>query len=96
MQSVCGLKQPKQKKCKACRNEFVPTRPMQKVCCGDCAISLGNLKKAKRERTQAAQERKETKVKLEKLKSRSDWAKEAQTAFNRWVRLRDADKLRKK
>lgn len=65
---------------------------MQKVCCGDCAISLGNLKKAKRERTQAAQERKETKVKLEKLKSRSDWAKEAQTAFNRWVRLRDADK----
>lgn len=96
LQSVCGLKQPKQKKCKACRNEFVPTRPMQKVCCGDCAISLGNLKKAKRERTQAAQERKETKVKLEKLKSRSDWAKEAQTAFNRWVRLRDADKLRKK
>lgn len=51
LQSVCGLKQPKQKKCKACRNEFVPTRPMQKVCCGDCAISLGNLKKAKRERT---------------------------------------------
>ncbi len=96
LQSGCGLKQPKQKKCKACRNEFVPTRPMQKVCCGDCAISLGNLKKAKRERTQAAQERKETKVKLEKLKSRSDWAKEAQTAFNRWVRLRDADKLRKK
>ena len=92
LQSGRGLKQPKQKKCKACRNEFVPTRPMQKVCCGDCAISLGNLKKAKRERTQAAQERKETKVKLEKRKSRSDWAKEAQTAFNRWVRLRDADK----
>jgi hypothetical protein len=91
-QSGRGLKQPKQKKCNACRAEFTPTRPMQKVCCGDCAISLGNLKKAKRERTQAAQERKETKVKLEKLKSRSDWAKEAQTAFNRWVRLRDADK----
>lgn len=90
LQSGLGLKQPKQKTCKACRAEFTPMRPMQKVCCGDCAISLGNLKKAKRERTQAAQERKETKVKLEKLKSRSDWAKEAQTAFNRWVRLRDA------
>ena len=92
LQSGCGLKQPKQKKCKACRNEFVPTRPMQKVCCGDCAISLGNLKKAKRERNQASQDRKETKVKLEKYKKRGDYIKEAQAAFNRYIRLRDAGK----
>ena len=91
-QSGRGSKQPKHKKCKVCRTEFVPTRPMQKVCCGDCAISLGNLKKAKRERAAAAQDRKDTRAKLEALKSRADWAKEAQAAFNRWVRLRDAEK----
>ena len=86
----------KVKRCKVCRNEFVPTKPMQTVCGQQCALSLASVIKAKRERTQVAQDRKETKAKLEKLKSRSDWAKEAQTAFNRWVRLRDADKLRKK
>ena len=82
----------KVKRCKVCRNEFVPTKPMQTVCGLQCALSLASVIKAKRERTQIAQDRKETKAKLEKLKSRSDWAKEAQTAFNRWVRLRDADK----
>lgn len=65
---------------------------MQCVCGLSCALSLASTAKAKRERTQASQERKETKAKLEALKSRSNWAKEAQAAFNRWVRLRDADK----
>ena len=86
----------KAKRCKVCRTDFTPSKPMQCVCGLKCALSLASLAKAKRERTQVAQDRKETKAKLEKLKSRSDWAKEAQTAFNRWVRLRDADKLRKK
>lgn len=82
----------KQKKCKVCRTAFTPTKPMQRVCGLQCALSLASAAKAKRERSQASQERKETKAKLEKLKSRADWAKEAQAAFNRWVKLRDADK----
>lgn len=32
-----------------------------------------------------------TKQKLAKLKSKAQWAKEAQTEFNRFIRLRDAD-----
>ena len=90
LQSGCGLKQPKQKKCKACRNEFVPTRPMQKVCCGDCAISLGNLKKAKRERKAVADDKKATREKLDAMKSKGRLVAEAQVAFNRYIRLRDA------
>jgi hypothetical protein len=82
----------KPKRCKVCRTTFTPTKPMQCVCGLQCALSLASIAKAKRERTQASQDRKETKANLEKLKSRADWAKEAQTAFNRWVRMRDADK----
>ena len=79
----------KVKRCKVCRNEFVPTKPMQTVCGLQCALSLASIAKAKRERTQASQDRKETKAKLEKLKTKAQWAKEAQSAVNRYVRLRD-------
>lgn len=79
----------KKKKCKVCRSEFEPTKPMAVVCSMDCAISLGNLKKAKRERAKASQERKEKKEKLEKRKTRQEWEREAQSEFNKYIRLRD-------
>lgn len=80
------------KKCKVCRAEFTPTKPMQSVCTTACALSMVAAKKAKAAISAKTAERKETKAKLEKLKSRADWAREAQAAFNRWVRLRDAGK----
>jgi len=42
--------------------------------------------------SRATQERRETKAKLEKLKTRGDYMKEAQVEFNKYVRLRDAGK----
>ena len=86
------MKQPKPRKCKSCRTEFVPTKPMQTVCGLSCALSLASVAKAKRERAAATQDRKETKAKLEKLKTRGEWIAEAQAAFNRYIRLRDAGK----
>lgn len=82
----------KLKKCKVCRSEFTPTKPIQTVCGLQCALSLVSLIKAKRERQQASNDRKETKAKLERLKSRAEWAKEAQIEVNRYVRLRDMNK----
>lgn len=82
----------KKKKCKVCRSEFTPNKPMQSVCSVECALSLASLKKAKRERAKVIQDRKETKEKLEKLKTHGDWIKEAQIEFNRYIRLRDAGK----
>lgn len=38
------------------------------------------------------EERKKDAIKRDKLKSRSDWMKDAQTAFNRFIRERDKDK----
>lgn len=74
----------KQKTCKVCKTKFDPIKRMQSVCSPNCAMSLVSLKKAKRDRA-------ETKEKLEKLKTRADIAKEAQSEFNKFIRLRDKD-----
>lgn len=39
---------------------------------------------------QAKQRRKSTREARERIKSRADWLREAQAAFNRYIRLRDA------
>lgn len=65
---------------------------MHKVCSVDCAVSLASMKKAKRERAAASADRKETKARLEKLKSKGQYIKDAQDEFNRYVRLRDMGK----
>lgn len=78
----------KRKTCKHCRGKLEPERPGQIVhteCAADYAIAL-NAKKA---RAKAKEVRKADRVRKEKLKSRSDWAKEAQSAFNRFIRMRD-------
>jgi hypothetical protein len=92
LQSEKELKKPKQRKCKVCRSEFVPNKPMQSVCSPACALSLVATKKAKAAITAKTKERKETKEKLERLKTRGDWIKDAQVAFNRYVRFRDIGK----
>lgn len=82
----------KTKKCKVCGSEFTPSKPMQKVCSLACALSIASLEKAKRERTALAADKKLTREKLDAMKTRSDWAKEAQAEVNKYVRLRDMGK----
>lgn len=82
-------KTPKPKVCRVCRSSFVPIMPMA-TCCGPlCALSFAKSKRAKAEKVAAVKERRETKVKLDKLKSKSAWAREAQMVVNKYVRLRD-------
>lgn len=82
----------KNKVCKVCKSAFHPNKPRQAVCGVDCSIALGE----KRKRLKQAKERRETasadRVKREKLKTKSDWTKEAQIEFNKYVRVRDAGK----
>ena len=80
----------REKKCKAdaCSTTFVPKRPMQVVCSPKCAIEYGEQRRRKKlER----QRRQETRAAREGLKGYSDLAKEAQTAFNAYIRFRDRD-----
>ncbi|QJC78945.1 recombination protein NinG [Pseudomonas umsongensis] len=85
-------KAPNLKKCRveSCRASFVPARLGQAVCSPTCAIldAPKNLEKARKALDQF--ERKEIKVRKERLKSRADYLKDTQIAFNAWVRARDA------
>lgn len=83
----------KPKKCRvaACGATFVPSRMGQAVCSPACAIIDGPRHAPKARKALADIERKDIKVRKEKLKSRADHAKDTQQAFNEWVRLRDSD-----
>lgn len=71
------------KTCPSCREKFVPIRPLQVVCLNhQCLLDHVKSIKAKRER-------KETKERKAKLKTRRDWLREAQAAFNKFIRVRD-------
>jgi hypothetical protein len=72
----------RERKCAACTERFKPQRPMQKVCSPLCAATQG------RKETQK-QDRAETRERKQALKTRSDWLKDAQVAFNAYVRARD-------
>ena len=73
---------PKPKKCRICKTEYQPFQTTQKVCSPTCALEL--VKQDNKKKFD-----KETKRLKEKIKTRSDWLKEAQQAFNEFVRLRD-------
>lgn len=84
----------RRKRCPTCRVMFTPARASQAVCGEiECAIAHGQSEKgqASARKALAQVERREIKVRKEKLKSRADHLREAQAVFNEWVRLRDAD-----
>ena len=79
------------KTCKVCRAEFTPRMPLATVCSLDCAKSLAVSVRGKLEKVAAVKAKKADKIKREALKTRAQWASEAQSAVNLFIRLRDAD-----
>lgn len=71
------------KTCKGCQQKFMPERPLQAACSVACAYIVGRANGIKRRKEIYRADKK-------KLKTRSDWMREAQQSFNRWVRLRDS------
>jgi len=84
-------KQPKPKKCKnpACGISFPPQRLGQAVCSPKCGLAIKDVNQAKARKSLAQVERRDIKVRKEKLKSRGEHMREAQQAFNEYVRTRD-------
>jgi len=72
----------KQKKCKQCGVKFTPAKPLQSRCSIECAIEAAKVSRTKKDRA-------ELRTANERLKSRGDWAREAQAAFNAFIRARD-------
>jgi hypothetical protein len=85
-------KAPKPKKCKnpACGISFPPQRLGQAVCSPKCALAMAPANAEKARKAIAQIGRREIKVRKEKLKTRADHLREAQTAVNEYVRLRDS------
>jgi hypothetical protein len=77
-------------KCKACSTLYVKTRPLQSVCSIPCSLKIAREKTQKTIKEKDRQDKKAVREKLEKLKTRKEWADEAQVVVNKYVRLRDA------
>jgi hypothetical protein len=80
------------KKCKVCKTPFTPVRPLQKVCGWECAKKQVEIDAAKKRAKDAAKDRKETREKLDAMRTKPQLVKLAQTAFNAFIRARDAGK----
>ena len=80
----------KPRKCRVCKSDFQPVRCLQQTCSFDCEVKLGLIhaerSKAKREKAERIAEIASTKILREKLKTKRDWMKEAQAAFNAYRR----------
>ena len=74
----------KPRRCKICQIVFTPARQLQGVCGYDCAKAYTNKLKENKARQ-------EKKILKEKLKTLSEYEADAKKAFQKWVRLRDAD-----
>lgn len=90
---MLSTKQPRPKKCKnpVCAAKFTPSRLGQVVCSPACGLAIKGVHQDKARKAIADRERKDLQVRRQKLKSRADYVREAQTVFNQWVRLRDAE-----
>jgi hypothetical protein len=85
---------PRRKRCPECRVMFVPSISSQAVCGEiECAIAHGKSEKGQTKARKALADvgRKELRAAKERVKSKGQYMREAQAAFNAWVRLRDAE-----
>lgn len=73
----------KTKKCKVCPERFEVFNSLQFVCSVNCALVYAKKETEKNRKA-------ETKAAKEKLKTNSQWIKEAQVEFNKFIRLRDS------
>src|SRR3990167_243474 len=85
-------KPPRPKTCRnpACAAKFTPQRLGQAVCSPKCGLAIKDVNKDKARKAIDQVERKQIRAAKERVKSRGDYAKEAQVAINRYVRLRDS------
>lgn len=77
-------KGPRKRKCAVCKEQFEPRSMTHKACKPECAALHA-------EAVRKAQERKVDRERRSALKTRQDWLREAQAAFNAFIRARDHD-----
>lgn len=73
----------------ACGSRFEPQRLGQKVCSPACAIAVAPANHDRARKAIAQRERREIRVRKKAIKGRGEYLKEAQAAFNAYIRERD-------
>lgn len=81
----------KQKKCPICKTKWQPFSSMEKVCSIPCALEHAKRRREKAESKSEKAFRAETRRLKEAIKPKGKWLKEAQAAFNKFIRLRDKE-----
>lgn len=82
----------KPKTCKQCGAVFMPSNSTQKACSVPCALAMVSRANERKAAKAQAIERKEVKQKLDAMRTKPQLVKLAQTAFNAFIRARDAGK----
>jgi len=78
------------RKCRICHQAFTPVRSIQPTCgLFACLVAYAERVAERSANARKAEERKVDKARREKLKTRSDWLRDAQAAFNAYIRERD-------
>lgn len=75
-----------------CGFKFTPARPLQIMCGMSCAQNHAEWLSAKKAAVALKEDKKETRAKLEAMKTKPQLTKEVEGAMNKFVRLRDVDK----
>lgn len=78
--------------CKVCGGKYQKRNMGHVACSVECSITWARRKAQKTVEAKAREARREIRERKEKIKTRSDWIREAQVEFNKYIRTRDADK----
>ncbi|PXX41103.1 MULTISPECIES: recombination protein NinG [Burkholderia] len=79
----------KMKRCRICARDFTPISSMSKVCSVPCSLEWARKLSEKKCLQESREGRKAVREARSRVKTRSDHLREAQAAFNAWVRARD-------
>lgn len=76
-------------KCKFCKQPATQKFGLNYFCDAECAYKQVRAAQAKKAAKDASEQRKRDRERLKQLKTRSEWLREAQVVFNKYIRLRD-------
>lgn len=77
--------------CPICRQPAAERFGLKLFCSMEHAVSWAKTQQDKRKAKEKTEAKRKDREKLKSLKTRSEWLKEAQTVFNKYIRLRDAN-----
>lgn len=76
-------------KCKFCKQPATQRFGLNYFCNPDCAYNHARALQSKKASKDASEQRKRDRERLKHLKTRSEWLRELQAVFNKFIRLRD-------